>query len=366
MEEKFELIKKEIKYIDDDLVKTYLSGVTDEELDDCLKTILETNPNTEFVTVQYSKQNRRIYFYTKDSITTSKWISRKAKQTKRISTIPEILEEIKRVFLIDETGTNSCVSIYDADYIISLKDVLDIIKEKETSYNKMKKYYEDKIEISYQNRFHDNGHCFTSGFDHETNKLKMAFSTYSFGDYKYVLLYRVDEDLKAEEVDGYINTEEILISAGKYILEAIDKYKEYNEFKQQHCYKIRTVNSKFKVDISSYGVRVESDSNNFTLNMKSYNDEPEYSCTSYNITSLLDGKENTFLEKIYVNIDECPEWMHGILYEKRKRNLEIKQEEQEKMIASEKKAQEKEEKRKMKIQKMRNIFVRNKKQIEEK
>lgn len=363
MEKNLETLKSKIVYVDTNLKKTQISGVSESELDECLKTIVEANPETKFITIQYSKRDHRLYFYTDNIILTNCWVKESVKMTKEIRTVPEILEEIKRVFLIDENESNSCISIYDADYITPLYEVLKALREKENSYAAMKKSYEDKIESEYQSRYHNNGHCFTSGFDHDTHKLKMAFSTYSFGDYHYVELYKKDGDLKAERIDGYVNTEEILLSAGNYISEAIDEYQEYDEFKLQRCEDIRTINSKFKVDISSYGVLLKSSGNNFSLNMKSYTDEPDYSCSSYNITSLLDKKENELLKKIYVRIDDCPEWMHGILFERREIVLKEKERQREEKRAIELKEKEKAEKREKKIEKrkkFRNIFSRNK------
>ena len=171
-----------------------------------------------------------------------------------------------------------------------------------------------------------------------------------------IKLYKNDGDLNAERIDGYVNTEEILLSAGKYISNAIDEYQEYDEFKQQRCNNIRTMNSKFKVDISSFGVSLRSGGNNFSLDMKSYTDEPDYSCSSYNIISILDKKENELFKKIYVRIDDCPEWMHGILYERRASALQEKERLREEQSAIEMKAKSKSEKRK----KFRNIFFRNK------
>ena len=53
---------------------TTISNVEEFMLDDCLRIIFESNPNVIFNTVQYSKNDKKVYFYTDKEIDISKYI----------------------------------------------------------------------------------------------------------------------------------------------------------------------------------------------------------------------------------------------------------------------------------------------------
>lgn len=49
---------------------TTISNVEEYSLESCLKTIFESNPNVVFNTIQYSKKDKTVYFYTNQDVTT--------------------------------------------------------------------------------------------------------------------------------------------------------------------------------------------------------------------------------------------------------------------------------------------------------
>ena len=88
-----------LKDIGDNLKITSVDDVSEYSLESCLKTIFKSNPNVVFNTIQYSKNAKKVYFYTNQDITTEAYEESKFTNYKPISSRTEILEEIKEVLV---------------------------------------------------------------------------------------------------------------------------------------------------------------------------------------------------------------------------------------------------------------------------
>ncbi len=101
-----------------------------------MKIIFESNPNVVFNTIQYSKNDNTVYFYTNQDITTKTYENSKFKSYKPITSRNEILEEIKKILLSEKNKDNKCISLYN---------VLMLLKKLNNEYNNIKEKYQDKL-----------------------------------------------------------------------------------------------------------------------------------------------------------------------------------------------------------------------------
>ena len=102
-----------LKDTGNNLKVTSISDVSEISLESCLKTIFESNPNVIFNTIQYSKNDKKVYFYTNQDITTKAYEESKFTNYKPITSRTEILEEVKNVLLTQNIKDNDCISLYD-------------------------------------------------------------------------------------------------------------------------------------------------------------------------------------------------------------------------------------------------------------
>ena len=102
-----------LKDVGSNLKVTIISNLEAFSLEKCLKTIFESNPNVVFNTIQYSKSNKTVYFYTNSEISTKSWEKSKVSTYKPLASNYEILEEIKRILAADKNKDASCISLYD-------------------------------------------------------------------------------------------------------------------------------------------------------------------------------------------------------------------------------------------------------------
>lgn len=92
---------------------TTINDVQEFELEFCLKMILDSNSKIRFDTIQYSKRDKKIYFYANDYVSINAWVKRNNKKYKPFVVTKEILEEIKEILENDKCNCMTCISVYD-------------------------------------------------------------------------------------------------------------------------------------------------------------------------------------------------------------------------------------------------------------
>ncbi len=92
-----------LKNVGSNLKVTSISNVEEFSLENCLKKIFEANPNVVFNTIQYSKSDKKVYFYTNKEISKKAWEDSKVNTYKPLTSKSEILEEINKILLIEKT-----------------------------------------------------------------------------------------------------------------------------------------------------------------------------------------------------------------------------------------------------------------------
>ena len=118
-----------LKDLGDNIKVTSISDVDEFSFEFCLKKVFESNPGVTFNTIQYSKENKKIYFYTNNNISTKEWEDSKKVYLKPLSSPGSILEEIKSVLNMEINKESDCISLYDVYNLIKNKyDQLENVK----------------------------------------------------------------------------------------------------------------------------------------------------------------------------------------------------------------------------------------------
>ena len=303
-----------LKDLGNNLRVNSISNVGEYSLENCLKTVFKSNPDVVFNTIQYCKEKKRVIFYTDKEISTKEYEESRVTKYKPITNKIEILEEIKRVLVSEPNKDNDCVSLYE---------VLNLIRNENSKYESLEKdlYYE----MDY--KFDNKASIIVYGFDYDTDELRIGFKRYSWdysADYDKINFTKKQGDLFITKSDSAY-AKDVLSQCGDIISKFYDELIKYKNFKNQFAFRFNPVNSNFYIDVCSSSVEVHSErfsySSSFDLRASSSTGECKYECNSNKVISALRGHEDEFFERIFVKIDDLPEWSRPVLYEIRQAEL---------------------------------------------
>ena len=281
--------------------------VSEYEMEYCLKTIFESNPNVTFNTIQYSRADEKIYFYTDKPISTQAWEKSKVIECKPLKNSKEVLEEITKLFSKDKPKTADCIALYD---------VVKLYKDVENKTN--------NIEETYQSYFkgESNFDILIQYFDYEKKQLHIYLNFCN--KYYNITLAKQNGDLYVVESETTFY-HELLPSLGKDLAELYDELMKFYDFNQQCAWGIKPLNSNFSVDIDHHNINIHDGSlwaiADFELSFDVFDNKYEYNCNSTSVATALQGKEDELFKKIFVKIDDCPEWCRQKLYQIRQKQL---------------------------------------------
>ena len=157
---------------------TSIENVSEYSLENCLKTIFESNPDVIFNTVQYSKNDKIVYFYADKEINTSKYKDSTIKKY-NIASSSQILEEVKSILTSEKNLDSDCISLYDIAVLMSNTNRI---------YSKTVEKYEEDIE------YLTNEKIIIYDFDYDYNELKIGIKSYD-KVYKSIIFKKKNGDL---------------------------------------------------------------------------------------------------------------------------------------------------------------------------
>ncbi len=294
-----------------------ISNVSESSLESCLKKVFESNPNTTFNTIQYSKNDKKVYFYTDKDITTKGYEESRIYKHKPITSSSEILEEVKRILVSENNKDNDCISLYD---------ISKLLKNMDYRYKSMKKSYDSSMEYTL-NSHYSKPKFVLYDFDYETDELRIGFGLW---DYDMIRFSKRNDDLYITKSETS-RAKDVLAIIGDKLSKAYDEFIKHKDYMTQHNYGFKAINSNFLVDFSHHGVSISVKSldnqfmNDFQLSSPSYDNKYQYDCNSSIVVSAFKGKEAEILKRIFVKIEDCPKWAQQSLYEIRQNQLAEKQ-----------------------------------------
>lgn len=231
-----------------------------------------------------------------------------------ISSPKEILEELKFILEEDRNKDENSIAIYD---------VINLVRAKR-----------NECKSSDSNLYHRISaltgldYLFLEiDYDSENRYLIVSYHC------KEMFFTKKDDDLVLVKSE-YYKAKDILGKCGKEISERYDKFIQDISFYRDYMNNVQSTNSNFKINSDEDSIDIKYN-NSFKLSAMTYENEYQYDCNSNNITSVCRDKEDEIFKRIFIKIDDCPEWTHEKLYAIRKEQLE----EQEKLEYKEMKKQ---------------------------
>lgn len=341
-----------------------ISNVDESSLEQCLKMIFESNANVLFNTIQYSKNDKKIYFYADKEISSKAWEERNIRRQTPLNDADALIQELVRVLNDKQEEPENCPPLSKNDSVISLYEVACFMKKYNESYEKILDGHKRLLERRMKQAFPD---CFfvVHNFEHKKSKFTIAFKRYfsMYGENSN----KCDNITFAQQQNGdvYISesdsayASEIFQVIGQELLALFADMHKFNDFKNQYSFWKKTVNTNFEVNISCHGVEIFSRAPKFNLSSYSYKEGYTYDCNSAKVLEIYKGKEEELFKKVYVRIDDCPEWCQDLLRNIRQEGLEEKeaeakriQQEQEKERLKREERLARKEKRKVLIKKV--------------
>lgn len=300
-----------------DIKVTSVDNVKENDLEQCIKSILESNEDILFNTIQYSRKDKKVYFYTNKNINLSKWINRDLKDYDRITNRESLLDNL--TYLFDSSNRPK-----DED-IISLYDVFMLFSKTYASESRVKGIFTSRIENILKNKISNSIWLYGLNFDYSSRELTLRYS-YLKEEKKIVFsksgddVYIVRSDApRANEVFSYITS---------IISEAYDEllnFEVYNTFKDSNSC-IDVVDSNLKASIGRSYIDLynmqRNYSRDFDISFGIIFDSRHVKCNSSIVLDLVTNNEEKLFKNAFVKIEDCPEWTKEILYETRKKNLE--------------------------------------------
>jgi len=305
-----------LKDTGNNLKVTSIEDVSEYSLESCLKTIFESNPNVIFNTIQYSKNDKKVYFYTNQDITTKAYEESKFTSYKPITSRTEILEEVKKVLLSPKNKDNNCISLYD---------VLVILKRLNNEYDSIEKRYKNRLDYMAHNKIGDGSSVCFHDLDFEKKIIHISFKRYRFSDWANIYFAKQNEDLYVVKSESCY-TDEVFSALCSTLSEMYDELLKYADYKDYKYTKdVKPVNSNFNVIISYRGVWLSVNANKYMSELElfapSYNSGYKLDCNSSIVNEEINGQETEIFKRIFVKISDCPEWSQDMLYEIRQSQL---------------------------------------------
>lgn len=326
---------------------TTINDLKEDDLEKCLKTIFESNPDVTFNTIQYSKNKKKLYIYADKEPNILNWKNRNVRELKPLSNNQEIIEELSYVF-------DSSNNPKDED-IISVSDVAYLMKKTRNAECRISEIYENRIESILKNKLCEYTSVFSTSYDYQESELTLE---YKYINEKRTIKFKRNEennDIFISSSDTY-QAETIFSYISRELSKLFDEYEKFRDFNDfnQYNYKINSVNSSFNVSISIFSVDIFTATGKYIQNKIFEITSPnllgkrEVNCNSSIVLDLVRGNESKIQQNVFIKIEDCPKWMRNILYETRKQQLEE--------LAKKEEKQKREEEKQETIRRIKRFF----------
>lgn len=290
--------------------KLKLKGVQvgDENLEECIRIILTDNPDVTFNTIQYSKACGWVYFYTDSEIDVTSWENRNEIIIKHYGDSNAMIRYIDALLNTDDLMQPECISIYEVQKFLSF--VNDEGRE-------FKQRIEDEIKRKVKGEFPIYG---ASIWGMDSGSLRIDF--YFKNGSQSLFFNKKGNDIYISKQSGrYVLGMGILAEIGEEISAIYDYLLESEDINNAHIKTMESVNSKFCVSIY-LGVGISESFYELPLvQTYSFSDKIVYRCNSTTCMNYLQKNVYKIYKKIFVRIDDCPEWMRDRLYRIRQEQL---------------------------------------------
>lgn len=304
---------------------TSVSDVRESSLEECLKIIFKSNPNVVFNTIQYSKNNKRVYFYTDREISTKEYEDSKYITYKPVNSKTLILDEIKNVLIAPKNKETDCISLYDVSMLLK--------RLNNEYYNVLTKYRNQCSDVL-DSKLPDSLFVLYY-FNYSEMMLKTGFKRYHHSDWYDINFAKQNGDLYvAKSWSCY--SDEVFSALSSCLSEAYDELVKYSDYMNIEYASInrKSVNSNFIVSVTHHGARIlfkDGFKTEFELDDDCYDDDYELKCNSNIVNETVKGNEKEIFKRVFVKISDLPIWCQDKLYEIRQNQLAEEQRMEDKL-----------------------------------
>jgi len=293
-------------------------GVEEQSLNKCLTLIFESNPNVTFNTVSYSPKNESVTFYTDKNILIDAWNeSIKPEKLKYLDVNKRILEELKKI--LQSSASND-------PNLVPLSAVYDKICQKQQVVFKMKEKYRILIRNILQ-ASHSYYTLVVHDFNYKTKELHVSFNP-DFYYFKHYNIYfsKNEGDLYISQADNPFYAKLVLSLALNELSSLYDEFLKLPEFESKN--RISTINSEFCVNFDKFNTEIYYSSGDPFFNKEFlfeiyYDDETKniIDCNSGMVLNLVKEREREILKRLFIRIDDCPDFIKEELIKERLNEL---------------------------------------------
>lgn len=341
--------------MDTNIKITSISDVEEYWLELCLTKILKSNPDVMFDNIQYSKKRKTVYFYTNKEISVDSWLNRNVFSYNQLTDTTSILTEVKRLLLLENTFDCNCVS---------LTDIISLLKRNKKNINNRKKYYKKRLEgvCKFLYPKFSNLVIYDLDYDNEEMIIEMCFSDKKYGGGNFVVSKNDKGVFLKEDFTKDGKGKDFYLSCFPEINKCYVDFLQHKKYTEKSVIDLKSLNSNFVININSFEVSIHNrgldDKSKFMLSWRLDTNKFLYGCNSDWFFDVLENNEDKIFKNIFVNISDCPEWMHDELYDLRRKQMEDEQKKYEKRKREEKDREEKERRKRRSLLRKIGLFFK--------
>ena len=230
------------------------------------------------------------------------------------NTYEELLTSVKNMTKFEDFEDENYISLYDVYTTLKRFNIDTQITSLSEGYSKSfeqtmtENYKECKVKID--------------TFDYDTKVLKILFDIdyNNYTEYKPICFIKEDSELFVYSDETYKQ-----VQIMKYLYDDIsyiyDELSSLATKKNENCYDIGTISTKFNANISYNIVEITYNNDKNISFVASITDDISINCDSSNFKKELNNYKEELFRHLLVSIDDCPSWLHSVLHDIRRKQL---------------------------------------------
>jgi len=265
-----------------------------------------SNPHVSFDKIQYSRENKTMYIYSKEAINTNEWYHFLNSQYIKLDTEEEIIKKLDKIMNSKDRIDTNCISLYDVVKILRIYD-----KKFDDSLNSIYKELND-ILIEQLNNEAD---AIIVEYNDSEKTLGLFLRKYPNSRYKKIVFIRENGIIKVKESDSPYASEMLEICE-----KVLHRYYDFRESTKEYCKEFardkKLVDGELYADVYRKGVHLSDKVSSPNLKIISHINNSFYTTVMEHksVEQLLSGKNSLLFKKAYINIEDLPNWLRNDAY----------------------------------------------------
>lgn len=294
-----------------------LKNVSKYSVEEAVSLILSNN-NATIYKIEYCVEENTLIFYSDNELDTSFWENRLS--SIQYEKFEEAVNELKEKLENPEECPKDCVSV-----MWLLESLRHMYLNSLNSEDKIIEKIEDKLKSV---KFSIGSSDVIISFDKiEYKKYFTKFSNKNILNFNLSrsrsLMFKSDEDFELDYNDGNVIVKNnryssaILRNLGDELLELLNHQIKYFPFLSLHD-RIKFFKSGLNIDVGSESAEIDIKfKDGFYKISYDYTDEFQMESEQFLATKIINGNEEAIMQRLYVRIDDCPEFLREELFKRK-------------------------------------------------